>query len=63
MVVVVGKVVVLVSLKKLMYKMLNFELSWKSIFVLIIDEGISDEDKFNIENQGVIVIVVVFVGE
>lgn len=42
MVVVVSKVVIVVSLKKLMYKMFNLELSWKNIFVLIIDEGISE---------------------
>lgn len=41
----------------------NLELSWKSISVLITDEGISDEDKLNIENQGVTVIVAVPAGE
>ena len=58
-----GKVVVLASSKKLTHKMPNLELSWKSISVLITDEGISDEDKLNIENQGVTVIVAVPAGE
>ena len=58
-----GKVVVLASSKKLTHKMPNLELSWKSISVLITDEGISDEDKLNIENQGVTVIVTVPAGE
>jgi DeoR/GlpR family transcriptional regulator of sugar metabolism len=35
----------------------NLELGWSQISVLITDEGIRDEDKQNIENQGVAVIV------
>jgi len=58
-----SKVVVLASPKKLTHKMPNLELSWKNITVLITDEGISDEDKFNIENQGVTVLIAAPSGE
>ena len=58
-----SKVVVLASSKKLTHKMPNLELSWKNISVLITDEGISDEDKFNIENQGVTVLIAAPSGE
>ena len=58
-----SKVVVLASSKKLTHKMPNLELSWKNISVLITDEGISDEDKLNIENQGVTVLIAAPSGE
>jgi DeoR/GlpR family transcriptional regulator of sugar metabolism len=51
------KVVVMASSSKLNHKMPNLELGWSQISVLITDEGIRDEDKQNIENQGVAVIV------
>ncbi|GFD95556.1 XRE family transcriptional regulator [Alteromonas sp. KUL156] len=57
------KVVVLASSKKLTHKMPNLELSWTNISVLITDEGISDEDKLNIENQGVTVLIATPSGE
>lgn len=57
------KVVVLASSKKLTHKMPNLELSWKNISVLITDEGISEQDKLNIENQGVTVLIAAPSGE
>lgn len=51
------KVVVMASSSKLNHKMPNLELGWSQISVLITDENIRDEDKQNIENQGVAVIV------
>ena len=41
----------------------NLELSWKNISVLITDEGISEQDKLNIENQGVTVLIAAPSGE
>ncbi|WP_394222341.1 DeoR/GlpR family DNA-binding transcription regulator [Alteromonas gracilis] len=58
-----SKVVVLASSKKLTHKMPNLELGWKNISVLITDENISDEDKLNIENQGVTVLIAAPSGE
>ena len=52
-----SKVVIVASSKKLTHKMPNLELSWKNISVLITDEGISEQDKLNIENQGVTVLI------
>lgn len=57
------KVAVLASSKKLTHKMPNLELSWKNISVLITDEGISEQDKLNIENQGVTVLIAAPSGE
>jgi len=52
-----SKVVVMASSTKLNHKMPNLELGWSQISVLITDEGIRDEDKQKIENQGVAVII------
>ena len=52
-----SKVVVMASSTKLNHKMPNLELGWSQISVLITDEGIRDEDKQKIENQGVAVLV------
>jgi len=41
----------------------NLELSWKNISVLITDEGICKQDKLNIENQGVTVLIAAPSGE
>jgi DeoR/GlpR family transcriptional regulator of sugar metabolism len=41
----------------------NLELSWKNISVLITDEGICEQDKLNIENQGVTVLIAAPSGE
>ena len=57
------KVVVMASAKKLSHKMPNLELGWNQISVLITDENISAQDKTNIENQGVTVIVATQDGE
>lgn len=56
-------VVVMASAKKLSHKMPNLELGWNQISVLITDENISAQDKTNIENQGVTVIVATQNGE
>ena len=57
------KVVVMASAKKVSHKMPNLELGWNQISVLITDENISAQDKTNIENQGVTVIVATQDGE
>ena len=58
-----SKVVIVASSKKLTHKMPNLELSWKNISVLITDESISEQDKLNIENQGVTVLIAAPSGE
>ena len=58
-----SKVVVMASSKKLTHKMPNLELGWGTISVLITDDGISEQDKQRIENQGVAVIVAALNGE
>jgi DeoR/GlpR family transcriptional regulator of sugar metabolism len=58
-----SKVVVMASSKKLTHKMPNLELGWNTISVLITDDGISEQDKQRIENQGVAVIVAALNGE
>jgi len=63
MAVAASKVVIVASSKKLTHKMPNLELSWKNISVLITDEGICEQDKLNIENQGVTVLIAAPSGE
>lgn len=58
-----SKVVVMASSKKLTHKMPNLELGWDTISVLITDEGISAQDKQNIEEQGVAVMIAALNGE
>ena len=42
---------------------LNLELGWEQISVLITDDGISNQDKLKIENQGVTVLIAAPSGE
>ena len=58
-----SKVVILASSKKLTHKMPNLELGWEQISVLITDDGISNQDKLKIENQGVTVLIAAPSGE
>jgi DeoR/GlpR family transcriptional regulator of sugar metabolism len=41
----------------------NLELGWENISTLVTDNGISDEDKYLIEQQGVTVLVAAQNGE
>ncbi|BFT31884.1 DeoR/GlpR family DNA-binding transcription regulator [Alteromonas sp. D210916BOD_24] len=58
-----SKVIVMASAKKLSHKMPNLELGWRDINVLITDQGISEQDKQRIEEQGVAVYVASSSGE
>lgn len=58
-----SKVVVMASANKLVHKMPNLELGWNDVSVLITDKNMRDEDRQNIENQGVKVIIALPNGE
>ncbi len=58
-----NKVIVMASAKKLSHKMPNLELSWRDINVLITDQGINEQDKQRIEEQGVAVYIAASRGE
>lgn len=58
-----SKVVVMASSNKLVHKMPNLELGWSEISVLITDKNLRDEDRQNIENQGVKVVIALPNGE
>jgi|TARA_B110000211_G_scaffold38443_1_gene39130 DeoR/GlpR family transcriptional regulator of sugar metabolism len=57
------EVVVMATSNKLSNKMPNLELGWENISTLVTDNGISDEDKYLIEQQGVTVLVAAQNGE
>lgn len=57
------QVVVMATSSKLSYKMPNLELGWQSISMLITDDGISEQDKTTIEQQGVTVLIASLSGE
>ncbi|MDO6566946.1 DeoR family transcriptional regulator [Alteromonas sp. 1_MG-2023] len=57
------EVVVMATSNKLSNKMPNLELGWNNISTLVTDNGISDEDKYLIEQQGVTVLVAAQNGE
>jgi len=57
------EVVVMATSEKLSHKMPNLELGWESISTLVTDSGISDNDKYQIEQQGVTVLVAAQNGE
>lgn len=56
-------VVVVAASNKLKHKMPNLELGWKKISTLVTDSGISHQDKIQIEQQGVSVVVAALGGE
>ena len=60
---VASKVVVMATSKKLTHKMPNLELAWENISVLVTDSDIKDDDKQQIEQQGVTVLVAAQNGE
>lgn len=58
-----NEVVVVAASNKLKHKMPNLELGWNKISTLVTDSGICDQDKTQIEQQGVTVIVAALGGE